>query len=96
MHMRKFYKFCFTIESRGYICDTMYMNMIKQVTIFLYILSHHEKMSVTSTNFKRSTESIIRHVQMVLNGVLRLLEFIHPESIPITRSIKNESTLRYD
>lgn len=35
-----------------------------------------------STYFQRSTESISRHVHMVLNGVLRLQEFKNPEPIP--------------
>ena len=35
-----------------------------------------------STSFQRSTETISRHFHMVLNGVLRLQEFKHPEPIP--------------
>ncbi|XP_063945568.1 protein ALP1-like isoform X2 [Daucus carota subsp. sativus] len=82
MDMKTFHKLCFTLESRGYIRDTKYMNVTEQVAVFLYILAHHEKMSVLSTNFQRSTETISRHVHMVLNGVLRLQEFKPPEPIP--------------
>ncbi|KAK1357878.1 hypothetical protein POM88_051134 [Heracleum sosnowskyi] len=82
MNMRTFHKLCSTLESRGYIRDSKYMNVVEQVAVFLYILAHHEKMSVMSTYFQRSTETISRHFHMVLNGVLRLQEFKHPEPIP--------------
>lgn len=70
MNMRIFHKLCFYLESRGYIRDTKHINVIEQVAIFLYILAHHEKMSVISTYFQRSTESISRYVHMIRNRIL--------------------------
>ena len=82
MNMGAFHKLCYTLESRGYIRDSKHMNVVEQVAIFLYILAHHKKMSVISTSFQRSSESISRHFHMVLLGVLRSQEFKHPEPIP--------------
>ncbi|KAF7814777.1 protein ALP1-like [Senna tora] len=56
----------------------------EQVSIFRHILSHHVKNRVVQFEFERSEETVSRHFNSILNGMMLLVDelFKQPELIP--------------
>lgn len=72
MNRRPFIRLCFMLETIEKLKETKNMEIDEQVAIFLHILAHHVKNRVIKQRFKRSSETISRHFQNVLNAVIRL------------------------
>ncbi|XP_058216881.1 uncharacterized protein LOC131327764 [Rhododendron vialii] len=78
-----FLRLCCLVRGVG-LRDSRNVCLEERVAIFLFILSHHTKQRRTKFDFYRSTETISRHFNAVLQAVLRLhrMLLVTPEPVP--------------
>ena len=78
-----FFRLCCLVRSVG-LGDSRYVILEERVAIFLWILAHHTKQRRTKHQFWRSTETISRHFNAVLQAVLRLhrMLLVTPDPVP--------------
>ncbi|EOY18929.1 Retrotransposon protein, putative [Theobroma cacao] len=90
MNKHTFVKLCEMLENIGGLKSTRNMLVDEQVAIFLYIIAHHLKSQVIRQKFKRSSKTISRHFNKVLNAVMKLQDHLlrKPKPIP-TNSTDN-------
>ncbi|KAI8564252.1 hypothetical protein RHMOL_Rhmol03G0167500 [Rhododendron molle] len=63
--------------------DSRNVCLEERVAIFLWVLSHHTKQRRTKFKFYRSTETVSRHFNAVLQAVLRLHRMLLETPIPV-------------
>ncbi|XP_058192193.1 protein ALP1-like [Rhododendron vialii] len=83
VNRRTFFRLCCLLRGVG-LGDSRNVCLEERVAIFLWILAHHTKQRRTKLHFWRSTETVSRHFNVVLLGVLRLYDMllVRPEPVP--------------
>ncbi|XP_058216755.1 protein ALP1-like [Rhododendron vialii] len=83
VNRRTFFRLCCLLRGVG-LGDSGNVCLEERVAIFLWILAHHTKQRRTKLHFWRSTETVSRHFNVVLLGVLRLFDMllVRPEPVP--------------
>ncbi|KAI8543376.1 hypothetical protein RHMOL_Rhmol08G0212500 [Rhododendron molle] len=78
-----FLRLCCLVRGVG-LGDSRNVCLEERVAIFLFILSHHTKQRCMKYDFYRSTETISRHFNAVLQTVMRLHQtlLVTPEPVP--------------
>ena len=84
---------CFTklwcmLKTLGGLKPSRNMEIDEQVAIFLHILAHNVKNRVIICQFRRSGETISRHVIRICNAVIRL----HSHLLKKREPVPNNST----
>ncbi|KAI8525642.1 hypothetical protein RHMOL_Rhmol13G0246100 [Rhododendron molle] len=78
-----FMRLCCLVRGVG-LRDSRNVCLEERVAIFLWVLAHHTKQRRTKFHFYRSSETISRHFNVVLQAVLRLHRMLleTPEPVP--------------
>ncbi|KAI8551526.1 hypothetical protein RHMOL_Rhmol06G0193800 [Rhododendron molle] len=78
-----FLRLCWLVRGVG-LTDSRNVCLEERVAIFLWVLSHHTKQKRTKYQFYRSTKTISRHFNAVLQAVLRLHQMLleTPDPVP--------------
>ncbi|KAK9286158.1 hypothetical protein L1049_014540 [Liquidambar formosana] len=86
MNRYTFFKLCGMLRTIGKLKDTRHVTMEEITTLFVHILAHHVKNRVIINRFMRSGETISRHFNEVLKGVIRLQSHLlkQPEAVTET------------
>ena len=63
---------CSMLRTIGKLKDSKYVDVEEMVALFLHILAHHVKNQVIKFLFLRFGETVSRHVNAVLNAIIRL------------------------
>ncbi|XP_050230424.1 protein ALP1-like [Mercurialis annua] len=84
MDRRTFFILCEMLRDIGGLQATRNMSLEEIVSIFLYVLSHHQKNRTMCTYFIRSGESVSRHFNRCLKAVLKLHDELLKKPTPIT------------
>ncbi|KAL0560701.1 hypothetical protein IC582_001112 [Cucumis melo] len=78
------------LRTRGGLEATQYVDVEEMVAILLHIVAHDVKNKVARRYFARSDETVSRHLNVVLNAVLRLHEILLKQPDPVTHSCSHE------
>ncbi|XP_050214811.2 uncharacterized protein LOC126665926 [Mercurialis annua] len=84
MDRRTFFILCEMLRDIGGLQSTRNMSLEEIVSIFLYVLAHHQKNRTMCTYFIRSGESVSRHFNRCLKAVLKLHGELLKKPTPIT------------
>ncbi|KAL8487858.1 hypothetical protein ACS0TY_023791 [Phlomoides rotata] len=72
MNIDCFNRLCFLLENLGGLRPTWHVTIVEQVAMFLTVLSHHTKNRIVKASFFRSGYTVSKHVNFVLNTLLKL------------------------
>ncbi|KAI8564253.1 hypothetical protein RHMOL_Rhmol03G0167500 [Rhododendron molle] len=82
VNRQTFFRLCCLVRGVG-LTDSRNVCLEERVAIFLWVLSHHTKQRRTKFKFYRSTETVSRHFNAVLQAVLRLHRMLLETPIPV-------------
>ncbi|XP_026419625.1 uncharacterized protein LOC113315577 [Papaver somniferum] len=83
---RTFRILCHKLRTVSGLEDNRNCDVEEMVAIFLYVIAHHHKNRVVGFQFKRSGDTISRHVNTVLKGVIRLQGELLKEPVAVSTS----------
>ncbi|PON46600.1 hypothetical protein PanWU01x14_250300, partial [Parasponia andersonii] len=95
MDRRTFGLLCELLRVEGRLKNDGSVSVEEQVCIFLYVLTHHVKNRTIHNRFMRSGETVSRHFNSVLNGVLRLQGILLQMPALIPENCTDGGVLRY-
>lgn len=79
MDKQVFYKLCDILQSKGLLRHTNRIKIEEQLAIFLFIIGHNLRTRAVQELFRYSGETISRHFNNVLNGIIAIsLDFFQP------------------
>ncbi|KAK9288378.1 hypothetical protein L1049_016832 [Liquidambar formosana] len=86
MNRYTFFKLCNMLRTIGKLKDTRHVTVEEITALFVHILAHYVKNRVIINRFMRSGETISRHFNKVLKGVIRLQSHLlkQPEAVTET------------
>ena len=90
MDRRAFCILCTMLRQHGNLRRTKNMDIEKMVAMFLIIISHDEKNRIMRRLYARSTETISRQFNLVLNAVLRLQGILLKTPDPVPENSTDE------
>ena len=67
-----FEELCHILIKGEHIRPTIHVSVMKQVLIFLHIISHNVRFRVIGSRFHRSTETVYGYFKVILRGVIKL------------------------
>lgn len=76
-------KLCYLLHDYGGLCESKYVGISAQVSMFLDVLSHHTKNRKIGSHFTHSGETVSRHFQRVLLALLRCHSTLITEPQPV-------------
>ena len=85
MDMRCFMCFCHLLTRVG-LSNSRHVLLKEKVAMFLYVIGHDHKNRVVKNNFIRSGQTVSRHFNAVLNGVMDLHGELLKAPEPVTLS----------
>ncbi|KAH6835152.1 hypothetical protein C2S53_003637 [Perilla frutescens var. hirtella] len=90
MNRNTFGHLCFLLENVGGLVPMRYVQLPKQVAMFLSILAHHTKNRIVKYNFKRWGYTISKHFNSVLKALLKLHTILLVKPQPIADDSTND------